>query len=101
MQSVEWIQDWYRRQCNGEWEHGFGVKIDSLDNPGWSVTIDLEGTDLEGVPMDPVSPDATPDDWLRLECKGKQFVGHGDPTKLAIILDAFHDWAIRSLPVSA
>jgi len=32
---MERIQDWYRRQCDGDWEHSYGVKIETLDNPGW------------------------------------------------------------------
>ncbi|MFT5930929.1 MAG: hypothetical protein ACI93G_000001, partial [Hyphomonas sp.] len=38
---------WYQSQCDGDWEHSFGLKIESLDNPGWSVHVDLEGTSLE------------------------------------------------------
>ncbi len=34
-------------QCDGEWEHDYGIKIETLDNPGWLVSIDLLGTDLE------------------------------------------------------
>ena len=41
------LQDWYLAQCNGDWEHEFGIKIDTLDNPGWSVVIDLLGTNYE------------------------------------------------------
>jgi hypothetical protein len=41
------FSDWYRSQCNDTWEHQYGIRIDSLDNPGWSVTISLTGTPLE------------------------------------------------------
>jgi hypothetical protein len=40
------LRAWYSARCDGNWEHEHGVKIDTLDNPGWSVVIDLEGTDL-------------------------------------------------------
>ena len=36
--------DWYLSQCNGDWEHAYGVKIDTLDNPGW--TLEVEDTVL-------------------------------------------------------
>ncbi|MBC6448487.1 Imm53 family immunity protein [Actinokineospora xionganensis] len=26
-------QRWYQSQCDEEWEHELGVKIDTLDNP--------------------------------------------------------------------
>lgn len=40
------LQRWYAAQCNGEWEHRFGVQIQSLDNPGWLVKVDLVGTSM-------------------------------------------------------
>ncbi len=65
------LQEWYRNQCNGEWQHHHRVKIDSIDNLGCWVIIDLEKTDLaetefteisQGVDVDnhPLS-----DQWLR------------------------------------
>jgi hypothetical protein len=29
------LQVWYGAQCNGSWEHTYGIKIETLDNPGW------------------------------------------------------------------
>jgi hypothetical protein len=38
MKSVlQRLTDWYSRQCNGEWEHGYGFHIGTLDNPGASL----------------------------------------------------------------
>ncbi len=34
MDLLTWVQRWYLDQCDGEWEHEWGVKIDTLDNPG-------------------------------------------------------------------
>ena len=48
---IEWLQNWYKEQCNGEWEHVRGVTIETLGAPGWLVTVDLAGTPLEGVAM--------------------------------------------------
>jgi hypothetical protein len=38
------LENWYSPQCNGHWEHGFGVRISTIDNPGWSADIDLHDT---------------------------------------------------------
>ena len=43
---LEWLQDWYLKQCDGGWEHEYGIKIETLDNPGWKVIIDLAYTEL-------------------------------------------------------
>lgn len=40
--------DWYLSNCDGDWEHVYGVKLETLDNPGWILTIDLAETDLDG-----------------------------------------------------
>ena len=32
------LQRWYVAQCDGEWEHAYGVEIGTLDNPGWSIS---------------------------------------------------------------
>ena len=42
---------WYGAQCDGAWEHQQGVKIETLDNPGWLLKVSLAGTSLEGRPF--------------------------------------------------
>jgi hypothetical protein len=37
---------WYAAQCDGSWEHSHGITIETLDNPGWSVKVDLADTAL-------------------------------------------------------
>ena len=44
----EWLQNWFKSQCDGDWEHEYGVKIETVDNPGWYVVINLTGTECEG-----------------------------------------------------
>ena len=38
---IHWIEKWYKGNCNGDWEHSYGITIETLDNPGWDFTIDL------------------------------------------------------------
>jgi Immunity protein 53 len=38
---------WHASQSNGDWEHSWGVKIDNLDHPGWSISINLDKTRAE------------------------------------------------------
>jgi hypothetical protein len=47
MSSLDFLQRWYAEQCDGKWEHSYGVRIETLDNPGWQITVDLNGTGLE------------------------------------------------------
>jgi hypothetical protein len=36
-----WLLKWYHDHCNGDWEHGKGIRISTLDipDPGWSISI--------------------------------------------------------------
>ncbi len=87
------LQAWYHAQCNGDWEHSYGVSIGTLDNPGWSVEIDLVDTPLSSRHFNPVrklDPDL---DWFRCEVKDSKWIGHGGPNMLRSILRTFLDWA--------
>jgi Immunity protein 53 len=44
---IIWLQKWYQSQCNGDWEHSYGITIQTLDNPGWSLFVNLDGTMME------------------------------------------------------
>lgn len=37
--SVEVLDQFYRRRCNGIWEHTYGIDIETCDNPGWVLTL--------------------------------------------------------------
>lgn len=93
---VQFLQTWYRRQCNGFWEHSYGVTIETLDNAGWLVTIDLIETALERATMECLRRESSPKDWLVCEVTQRQFRGQGDAQKLLEILAVFQSWA--SLP---
>jgi hypothetical protein len=86
---LEWLQQWYLSQCNGDCEHGTGIHIDTIDNPGRRVSINLRGTTAEGATLEPHEEDLGDDDWFVYKVDNGVFVGHGDPTKLILILDAF------------
>ena len=37
--DVQTLDEWYQRRCDGLWEHRYGVKIETCDNPGWLMTF--------------------------------------------------------------
>jgi hypothetical protein len=89
MGLIEQIQAWYAAQCNGDWEHQYGVSIDTLDNPGWCVTVDLAGTSLENIRFQTYQENNGEEDWIFCDVSGNKFVGMGDPGKLQTILEIF------------
>lgn len=40
-QAVESIDCWFKKMADDEWEHHNGITIESSDNPGWILSIDL------------------------------------------------------------
>jgi Immunity protein 53 len=93
------LTQWYARHCNGEWEHHHGISIETTDNPGWWVKIDLRGTALagrafpsilEGVDARgfPVQPR-----WLCCRLREEKWQGAGDSSRLAEIIGCFLAWA--------
>jgi hypothetical protein len=84
------LQNWYKINCNGIWEHSHGLRIANIDNPGWEVTIDLEETPVENAVFEK-SFDLGEEDWLDIKVKDKKFKGYGDPNKLGVILKIFLD----------
>ena len=51
---LTWLQAWYATQCDGDWEHDYGVSIQTLDNPGWHLSVDLTETALAKAQFDPI-----------------------------------------------
>jgi hypothetical protein len=46
--GISLLERWYGDRCNGDWEHQWGVKLESQDNPGWRLTVDLNETRAAG-----------------------------------------------------
>ena len=41
--------NWYKTNCDGDWEHSYGITLQTLDNPGWHLTVDLQCKQLKKV----------------------------------------------------
>lgn len=89
--NIQRLQLWYSKQCDGSWEHQYGVSIDTLDNPGWTVVIDLVGTDLQAMQMEQIVEAKDELDWLNCKVEDGRFLGNGGPLKLDAILNLFLD----------
>jgi hypothetical protein len=88
------LQEWYLANCNGDWEHTYGVTIETLDNPGWALTVDLEDTYLMDVPFEKVQIQrGEENDWILCRKDGFKFQGDGGPENLEEIIQVFLTWA--------
>ena len=95
MELLNRLQDWYQVHCDGDWEHSYGVKIDTLDNPGWRLTIDVAETLLEDVDFTPICVSES-DFWIDCKKVNGSFVGTGGPDSLEKLLSVFLEWAEKN-----
>jgi len=93
MDLLEWLTGWYASNCNRDWEHTYGISIGTLDNPGWSMIIDLTDTPLEGRQLTEISMSNSDNDWYRISSTGEQFAGYGDEKKLNVLIGKFKAFA--------
>lgn len=95
MTTIERLQAWYANECDGDWEHSYGVKVGTLDNPGWTLSVYLRETLLQDEVFQPVEVERSEHDWLHCFVKDGDFFGAGGPSNLDEVMRVFLDWAER------
>ena len=86
------MENWFADQCNGVWEKKFSIKIDTIDNPGWSLRIDLDETSLKNEKFEEVRKDINENKWILCWVEKYQFQGGGGPLNLLDIFAIFFAW---------
>ena len=61
MNSISKLCTWYANQSPDDWQE---VRIVTIDNPGWSLKVDLEGTALSPKPFAEIRRDSSDTDSL-------------------------------------
>jgi hypothetical protein len=92
------IQIWYSSECNGDWEHSFGINIQTSDNPGWIVEIDLLETNLADRGDFFHEDRQSEDDWVIIRISNSKFTGSCDPNNLNKVLKDFIFFAKNLTP---
>ena len=93
MELIGQLQQWYRDRCDGDWEQAYGLTIETRDDPGWRVQIDIEETPAESREFEAVRERRSPEDWCELWVENNVFHGAGGPGNLDEILRRFLAWA--------
>ncbi len=83
------LQRWYLAHCDGDWEHTYGVSIETLDNPGWRLRIDLVGTELEALADSSARVERSETDWLVWQVADGRFEAGCGPCNLGDAVGAF------------
>lgn len=100
--NLAWLMRWYLSQCDDDWEHSYGVTVGTLDNPGWTLTINLKDTPLEGGPFERATFGEPADDleewrrtgsWWVAEVRAGNFEAACGPLDLDLVIGVFRGWA--------
>ncbi len=93
MNNFLWLEQWYLQQCDGQWENSFGIHIETLDKPGWSVRINLQGTAFDGLPNAELKHMQHSDsEWMRCRIVAGTFEASRGPLMLGPIVQLFRSW---------
>jgi hypothetical protein len=92
MDHMIWLIDWYKNQCNGDWEHCYGVRISSLDNPGWRLSISLDETELENKGFEDITIERAESDWIHCFIKDHCFEAACGVGNLIEAIEIFRNW---------
>ncbi len=93
MELLDRLNDWFISHCDGDWEHGAGIRLSTLDNPGWRLEIEIPDdlyTDPSGF-REIVSEWISDKDWIKIIISGGVYDGVGDPAKLRRIITTYLD----------
>lgn len=91
MEILYWIQNWFKENCDGDWEHGDGIQITTLDNPGWDIEIDISKTSVANMNLKWILNQKGKHDWYGVKIEDQKFKAAGDPGKLIFLLGLFKE----------
>ena len=86
------LEQWYASRCDGEWEHQYGIRIDTLDNPGWNVAIDLHATNKQKVTLSRVKIERSERNWIHYWVDKERFLIACGPENLSEAVQIFIRW---------
>jgi hypothetical protein len=91
MEILDWIQNWFKTNCDGEWEHREVIQITTLDNPGWEIEIDISKTSIANMDLKWILNENGRKDWHGVKIENQKFTAAGDSGKLIFILGLFRE----------
>jgi hypothetical protein len=91
MEILDWIQNWFKTNCDGEWEHREVIQITTLDNPGWEIEIDISKTSIANMDLKWILNENGRQDWHGVKIENQKFTAAGDSGKLIFILGLFRE----------
>ncbi len=89
-----WLTEWFAWQCDGDWEHSYGVSIRNNDGQSWSFKIRFGDTELENQPFKTVDIRRSEKDWISCLMTYRDIIeGSSGLLNLPEMLKIFCNWA--------
>jgi len=90
-EAFDWLQRFFLSNCDGEWEHTYGCKIDTMSDPGWIFHFDLNGTPYADKTLELLEDRTSSMIWTRCEIKNGVFEAQCGPRQLRDCIDLLRD----------
>lgn len=94
-QGTDYLSRWFAENCDGDWEHQQGIKIQTTDNPGWHVQVDLYDTDLESISFPAYFVGDIDLDGYAVRCEEFKFNAYGGANSLTQLIALFRKFVER------
>lgn len=83
---LEALMSWYAGNCDGDWEHSYGVKIEAPERGGWELEADLLDTAHATDALPRTESRCSDTDWTAVEIRdGVYRAAGGDCTLLELV----------------
>lgn len=92
---LSFVGEWYKEQCNGDWEHQYGIRLETLDNPGWFLKVDLVETPLQGRLESRIVVERSDYDWFQTWSDGLCWHAACGIENLTEVLSLFKTFVLR------
>jgi len=81
-ETLIWLENWFFQACNGIWETKKRLLIESIDNPGWALTLCLEDSKYQDKLCEKVLIDRSENDWCHSTINESKLIIAGGPLNL-------------------
>lgn len=89
---IDWLQNWFDAQCDGNWEHEYGIRIETIDNPGWNIEIDLPPQISHSIASQEWQLfELSDNNWIGYKINNNIFSASGDQKKLNLMILIFKE----------
>ncbi|MFA7435684.1 MAG: Imm53 family immunity protein [Bacilli bacterium] len=85
------MNKWFKIHCDGDWKHDDGVKLETMDNPGWILRVFIWNTNLENIEFKTIDKEVDELNFINCEIKEDFFIGYCGVDNLEEMLSIFCD----------